>query len=205
MRPARYETSLTFYNKPKALLVYDKIQEVKDLESRSRIPWERTAAKKVLSEFEGSGEWLRFEVSYRQHPHTWFGMERILGKDLYDPTFYRRMIEQWETEYEQIRKHPRKVKSLDFQDRKTMVRLLQTAGLTVLRADRIIQKIRALSERRKIRRDQAQRMRDTIYGILRDPKSKRSLGLATDLDFFLLVRAALLRADLSREIRGRRR
>jgi hypothetical protein len=132
-------------------------------------------------------------------------MERILGKDLYDPTFYRRMIEQWETEYEQIRKHPRKVKSLDFHERKSMLHLLQTAGLTVLRADPIIQKIGALFEQRKIPRYQAQRMRDTIYTILRDPISKRSLGLVADLDFFLLVRAALLRADLSSEIRGRRR
>jgi hypothetical protein len=205
MRCIEYPTSLTFKNRSKSLLFYDKIEELKHRELRSRTPWERAAAKKVLGECERYGEWLRFEVCYKQHPHTWFGMERILAKDLYDPTFYRRMIDQWEREYQEIDKHPAKVKSLDFQDRKTMVRLLQTAGLTVLSADRIIQKIRALSERGEIRRDQAQRMRDTIYGILRDPKSKRSLGLAADLDFFLLVRAALLRADLSREIRGRRR
>jgi hypothetical protein len=198
-------TTLMFFNASRSLVFYDKIEELKYRKSRSRIPWERTAAKRVLADCEGLGPWLRFEVCYKQHPHTWFGMERILGKNLYDATFYRRMIDRWETEYEEIDKHPEKVKSLDFQDRKSMLRFLLMTGLTDLRADPIIRKIRALSKQREIKRYQAQRMRDAIYSILREPISKKSLGPTADLDLLVLVRAALLRADLSSGIRGRRR
>ena len=180
-RMARLEfpnRTLTFRNTQRAILLYDKLAEMRREEKNSN----RHAGYLDLGRFAGHPNFLRYEAQFKRRLNKVFGEVGLRAASLSNPVFYRKAIEKWEAEYLKLGRISSVSRQALGTTMKSAVNHLAAFGLRSFPPQNYFDHIAAEQRAGRIQAHQAVRMRNKCRELLRAGELNTESDLLQELD-----------------------